>query len=305
MIDEFAIRPTRPATALRIFAAVLVLALGGSLLSSLNADAAKRQRVVSISPFATEVLAKVGVRPVAIGQVLSETDRTPRKFRGVRVLPLSHPNGPNLEELAKIRPTMVISSTRWRRGTSAMKQLGIRVMYADPVKLGQTYGAVRSIGRAVGRSGQANRLVRTMRRQVSAATRGITNHPRVMGILGVGRKPQFFLGNSWGGQMIRLAGGVLLTGGATNPGGFAPISDEVVVAQDPQVIIGVPHGSVTDMGAAFEYILKNPAWQTVRAIQDGMVKGSFDNRLLQAGVDVGKTIRIVRRCLASSSPVCE
>ncbi|MCO5315493.1 MAG: ABC transporter substrate-binding protein [Solirubrobacterales bacterium] len=288
----------------RLLAGITVILLALVAAGSLTAaDAqAKQQRVVSISPFATDVLAEVGVRPIAIGQVLSDKrgmKRVPRQFRNVRVLPLSHPSGPNLETLAKLRPTVVLSSKRWRKGTAAMRDLGIRVVYADPTNLGQAYAQAKTVGRAVKRKRQGAKLSRKMRAQVKSATRGIRKGPRVMGILGVGRNPQTFLANSWGGQMISLAGGRLVTAGVKNSGGFAPISPEVVVAQDPAVIIGVPHGSVTDISGAFDYILENPAWQTVAAIRNGQVKGSYDNRLLQAGTDVGQTIRIINRCLNS------
>lgn len=283
--------------------ACVALFAAGTLAGAGTADAKrpKKQRIVSISPFATDVLAKVGVKPVAIGQVLSDRQgmkRIPAKFRRLRVLPLSHPNGPNLEQLAKIRPTIVFSSSRWAKGTAAMKRLGIRVVYVDPVKIGQTYPNVKKVGRVVKRKKQANRLVKTIRRQVRSATRGIRNRPRVMGILGIGRNPMTFLRNSWGGEIIAAAGGRLVTGGATNPGGFAPVSDEVVVAQNPDAMIAVPHGSVTDIGTAVDYILENPAWKTIHAVETGMVFPSTDNRLLQAGTDIGQTIRIVRRWFA-------
>ncbi len=309
MTDAAALRTSsRRFALLRVVVALLALAVGGAFLAAGTADAkkkrAKKERIVSISPFATDVLAKLGEKPVAIGQVLSDRQgmkRIPKKFRRLRVLNLSHPNGPNLEQLAKLRPTIVFSSTRWRRGTPAMKRLGIRVVYVDPIKLGQTYPSVRKVGRVVKRKQQARWLVRKMRRQVRSATSGITRRPRVMGILGIGRNPMTFLRNSWGGQIIRLAGGRLVTGGASNPGGFAPVSDEVVVAENPDAMIAVPHGTVTDIGAAVDYILENPAWQTVNAVRNGMVFPSTDNRLLQAGTDVGQTIRIVRRWLARVS----
>jgi len=225
--------------------------------------------------------------------------RIPKSFRNIRVLPLSHPSGPNLEKLAKLRPTMVLSSSRWSRGTPAMKRLGIKVVYIDPVNLAQAYRAAIRVGNLVGRSARARGLVRTMKSQVRKATRGITRHPRVMGVLGIGRRPMTFLGNSWGGQIIKLAGARLMTG--TNKkytGGFADISDEAVVAMMPQAIIAVPHGSVTDIGAAVDYIRDNEAWKTVPAVVNNQIYPSTDNRLLQAGTDVGQTIRIVRRWLA-------
>ena len=83
-------------------------------------------------------------------------------------------------------------------------------------------------------------------------------------ILGVGRTPFAFLPNSWGGDMVRNAGGTLLTGGRNDRGGFARISDEVVVAEDPDVIIAVPHAAAKDIPSIARYLRSNPAWSTTR-----------------------------------------
>ncbi len=284
---------------IRLVIVALAVLVGGSLLGTGTADAAKRKkqpRIVAISPFAAATMAKLGgKKPIAIGQTLGGDRRKPKRLNGVTSLNLSHPNGPNLERLAKLRPDIVLSSTRWRKGTAAMRQLGIRVVYADPVNIAQTYKNVKKIGKITGRKKQANRLAKTMRKQIRSATGKFKSRPKVMVILGVGRTPYTFLGSSWGGQITKLAGGRLLTGGATGSGGFARISDEVVVAQNPDVIIGVPHGSTKDIGAMADYILSNEAWQSTNASKNGRIYISADNELLQAGVDAGKVIRSVRK----------
>lgn len=298
MIDAVATR-TLPRHNLLIRLAILALALvvGGSMLGTGVADAKrKQQRIVAVSPFAAATMAKLGgKKPIAIGATLGGDRRKPQSLRNVRVLPLSHPNGPNLEQLAKLRPDIVLSSKRWSKGTAAMKQLGIRVVYADPVNVGQTYPTVKRIGKITGRTKQANRLVKSMRRQIRSATGGFKSRPKVMLILGVGRTPYTFLGSSWGGQIIKLAGGRLLTGGATGKAGFARISDEVVVAQNPDVIIGVPHGSTEDIAAMADYITTNEAWKSTNAFKNGRVAVSTENELLQAGIDAGAVIKSVRK----------
>lgn len=282
----------------RILGVMLLVAavfMAGALQAP-QADAAKKkQKVVAISPFAAATMVKLGVRPAAIGQTLGGDRRRPAALNGVRVLKLSHPNGPNLEELARIRPTIVFTSSRWAKGTSAMKQLGIRVINADPTNIGGVYKSVTKMGNVLGRKKQANNLKKRMRSQISSSTRGFKSRPKVMLILGVGRTPFTFLPNSWGGEIVKKAGGILLTGGASAGGGFARISDEVVVAENPDVMIAVPHGSTTDIGAVADYILQNESWQTTNAFKNGQVFVSADNSLLQAGTDIGAIIRYVRR----------
>ena len=118
-----------------------------------------------------------------------------------------------------------------------------------------------------------------------------------MMILGVGRTPFVFLDNSWGGQIVKLAGGRLLTGGATSSGGFAKIGDDVVVSERPDVIIAVPHSESDNIPDTIRYLKTNPAWASTPAVRNKRVFISTDNSLLQAGTDIGRTIKKVRTFL--------
>ena len=73
----------------------------------------------------------------------------------------------------------------------------------------------------------------------------IKTHPTVLMVLGVGRTPYVFLSNSWGGSIVKAAGGKLLGGELKDSGGFVKVSDEYVVQQDPDVILAVPHGNAS------------------------------------------------------------
>ena len=68
------------------------------------------KRIVALTPFGANTLVKLGVKPVGVGQTLGGADRLSPKLKGVEVLPLSHPNGPNLEQLASLDPDLVLSS---------------------------------------------------------------------------------------------------------------------------------------------------------------------------------------------------
>ncbi len=87
----------------------------------------------------------------------------------------------------------------------------------------------------------------------------------------------------------------LVTGGATGSGGFARISDEVVVAENPDVIVAVPHANTNNIPELVDYMKNNPAWESTSAAQNNRIYISTDNSLLQAGTDIARTIRVVRR----------
>lgn len=260
-----------------------------------QAEAAKPKRIVAISPFAAAAMVQMGVRPIRRGETIGGVRRLDRRLRNVPMLRLSHPNGPNLEVMARLKPDLVLTSSRWAKGSAAMRRLGIRVVNADPNALGQVRPTVTRIGRLLGRQRQANALNRRIQNQIRNSTRGISGaRPKVLVVLGIGNTAMAFLHNSWGGQIIKRAGGNLVTGGATSGGGFARLSDEVVVAQNPDIIVVVPHGTTQDIGRVYEFIKNNEAWKTTDAIQNDRIYVSTDNELLQAGTDIGRTINFAR-----------
>jgi ABC-type Fe3+-hydroxamate transport system substrate-binding protein len=275
--------------------ALLALALPASGPAAAKAPPAQPPRIVALTPFAANTLVRLGVTPVGIGQTLGGTERFSPKLKGVEVLPLSHPNGPNLEQLASLDPDLVLSSRTWAKGNQAMENLGIKVVIREPQSIAGAYADTYKIGMLVDRKAEARAQLKAMRKQVNQARRGIQQRPKVMLILGVGRTPFTMLPNSWGGDLVTKAGGELLTGGVESSSGFERISDEVVVAENPDVIIAVPHANEDDIPSLTEYLRENPAWSSTAAAQNGRVYVSVDNSLLQAGTDIARTIGKVRR----------
>ncbi|MGK2931321.1 MAG: ABC transporter substrate-binding protein [Solirubrobacterales bacterium] len=294
------IRPGLPAAAMTIIISSLVALC-------LAAPAVARTppgKIVALTPFAADAMGQYGASPRAVGEVLNTSDTTaeysPFIQNGIRrgkigQLTLTHPNGPNLEQLARYGPKLVFTSPQWAKGTPAMRSLGMRVKQADPKSIAQVSRGFRTVGKALGtKKKSVNRQINRMKRGVQSARYKGTSRPKVMVILGVGRTPFTLLPNSWGGQITLIAGGNLLTGGATNSSGFARISDEVVIAEDPEVIIAVPHAVKGDIAGLKDYMRTNPAWSQTTAVTTNRLFISDDNALLQAGVNPGKVIRKVR-----------
>lgn len=279
------------------------LAALGALLLLLAAPSAAgaagkggdQQRIVALTPFAANTLAELGVTPVGVGQTLGGRERYSPKLKGVEVLPLSHPNGPNLEQLASLDPDLVLSSRTWAKGNQAIQGLGIKVIVHEPVSIAGALADTYKIGQLVGRKHLARQIVMKRRQQIEAAESGVSSHPKVMLLLGVGRTPFTFLPNSWGGGLLEAAGAELMTGGVHSSTGFERISDEVVIAENPDVIIAVPHANAADIPSLTEYLRNNPAWSSTTAARSGRVYVSVDNSLLQAGTDIAATIRKVRK----------
>jgi iron complex transport system substrate-binding protein len=176
-----------------------------------------------------------------------------------------------------------------------MRDLDIKVVETDPRTVSDTYSLTRTIGKLVGRKQAAAKLEAKLRRQVKGARKGIHTRPKVLLILGVGRTPFVMLPNSWGGDLVRKAGGRLITAGISNDSGFARISDERILTARPQVIIAIPHANSDDIPKVKKFLEDSPAWEGSPAQKNKRIYVPTDNSLLQAGTDVAQIIRKVRR----------
>jgi iron complex transport system substrate-binding protein len=271
--------------------AALAIALSTAVLA---APAQAAQKVAALTPFSASTISRLGVRPVVIGQTLGGTDQYISSLKGVPVLTLTHPLGPNMEQLASYDPDIVLSSKTWARGTPAMRRMGMKVYESDPNSVAAVGRETRAIGGILGRTRAANALATRIENDVAAAKRNIRSRPRVLVILGVGRTPHAMLANSWGGDVVAQAGGTLLTQGLTSPSGTARISDEIVVKRNPDIIIAVPHGSPGNIPRLAAYYRNNPNWRNTKAVKNKRVYVATGNSLLQPYPGVASTIRDVR-----------
>jgi iron complex transport system substrate-binding protein len=272
----------------------LLITTALAVLVAPAAEAAPK-RIAALTPFSANTLAELGVGPVAIGQTLGGNERFHPRLRGVKSLPLSHPLGPNMEQLAALEPTLVFSSPTWAKGADTMRRLDMRVEYADPPRVTDIARFTRRIGKLAGRPKRGVKLAKRHERWIRRVTKDIEHRPRVLMILGVGRTPYAFLPNSWGGDLVTRAGGQLVTGGVEDDGGFARISDEKVIEEDPDVILAVPHAAPEDIDEIEASMKANELWKLTKAGQTGSIFVSTDNSLLQAGTDVAQVIRTVRQ----------
>jgi iron complex transport system substrate-binding protein len=273
-------------------ALVLALAIFAAALST--AEAAPK-RIVALTPFSANTLAGLGVKPVAIGETLGGKERFASNLKGVKTLTLSHPNGPNMEELALLDPQLVLSSPTWAKGAKTMRDLDMKVVDADPANVADAVRQTTTIGRLVGLRESAEKLAQRLKRQVASARKGIRRRPRTLVVLGVGRTPFVRLRNSWGGDLVARAGARLVTAGVTSRSGFARISDEAILRANPDVIVAIPHANSDDIPEITKFLRSNPAWKDSKAVRDDRLFVSTDNSLLQANTDVADVIRKVRR----------
>src|SRR6476469_1522072 len=132
--------------------ALIVAVIALAFLAAAPAAQAAPKRIVALTPFAANTLAGLGVKPVGIGNTLGGDKRFASNLKGAKRLTLSHPNGPNMEELALLNPQLVFTSPTWSKGTQTMRDLDIKVFNADPVNIADAYATTKSIGELRGKA---------------------------------------------------------------------------------------------------------------------------------------------------------
>lgn len=263
----------------------LAAALAATLLLCLTAASAAQasNRIVALTPFTANTLMALGVKPVAIGALPSGESKISKRLKGVKQLMLNHTTGgPNLEELAVLNPQLVLSAPIWNKSAQGMRELGMRVVMSDPQRVADIARQTEFIGQVVGRRKEASRYAAFQRKNIEVAQSKIKSRPRVLVVLGVGRRTLAFLPETWGGDLITSAGGRLVTAGMRGTGGYAPISAETILQKNPDVIIAVPHGNPNDIGKVVSFLKSNPAWKGTKAQRNNRIYVSTDNSLLQA-----------------------
>lgn len=279
------------------FALLAAISLIAALAAAAPINAASsKKRIVALTPFSANTLVGVGVKPVAIGAMAVGHKGISPKLKGIKQLALSHPNGPNMEQIAQIDPDVVLTSEAWKKGSQTMRDLAITVREMDATSADQVPSKLRKLGYAYGTKKATDKLYKQTVKEIKFAKSGkpIKKRPRVLMVLGVGRTPYVFLDNSWGGSVVKAAGGKLLGSELKDSGGFVKVSDEYIVQQDPDVILAVPHGNASDIPSLSKYLQNNPAWATTKAVTSKNVYVTLDDALLQPNIDVGDTIKRVR-----------
>ncbi|MDO8212134.1 ABC transporter substrate-binding protein [Conexibacter sp. CPCC 206217] len=303
-------RRLAPLRALTLVCAALgAAALAAALLAAAPAARADdAERVVAFTPFTANIVAELGVEPVAIGRPPVERYLS-SKLDGVPRIPLSHPNGANLEQLLALRPDLVLSSPTWEAGTPSIQRLGIKVYdQFDPQRIVDVPRSIRYIADVLDKQQEGAEVARRMADEIRSATRGIRARRSVLVVLGLSRYTVALLERTWGADVLMRAGATLATrglkpladqGAAQNA---ANISNEEVLRLDPDIIVVVPHGAAADIETIARYYRGYRPWRMTKAARSGRIYVPTDDQLLQATADPARTIREVRRTILRNWP---
>lgn len=240
----------------------LTLLLATAAFSNISAQAAIKapQRIISLSPSATEILFGIGAGP----QVLAVDDNSD--------YPASAPHSslssysPNVEAIAAMRPDLVVLQTTANNASAVeagLKKLNIKVyLESTPTTIDQAFPEYLALGRLTGHPSRASALVAAMKQQIIAITSRSQKNAKIS-IFHELDPTAFYsaTSNSFIGEVYKDFGYINIADAAdtADSGGYPQLTPEYIVKANPKVIF-------LDDGATISDVASRPGWSKIYAV---------------------------------------
>ncbi len=256
----------------KIFAAIaacaLLAACGGGSAAKPGAAAkpsAAPQRIVSMSPTATEMLFAIG----AGKQVVAVDDQSNYPAKAPKVKLSAYQ--PNAEAIAKYRPDLVVIADDSKGVTAQLKKLGIAVVVEPAAKtLDDSYRQINDLGARTGHRAEAARLVASMRKRIAELTKDLPQRAKPLTfyheldntLYSVTSKT--FIGQLYGlAQLKNVADPADKAGG-----GYPQLSAEYLVKADPDLVFLADTKCCAQTAAT---LAARPGFGKLKAVREGHV----------------------------------
>jgi iron complex transport system substrate-binding protein len=242
-------------------------ATGSASAGSGPAPAPAAQRVVSLSPSATEVVAALGATAMLVG--VDDYSAFPAE---VGKLPkVGSYLTPNLEIIVALRPTLVIVDDVHGQTAGALGDAGIATAACAIHALPDVKAALRTVGARIGKSDDAERVVAAIDAALDrAASERPAKRPRVLAVIdreanGLGNLVTAGPG-SWVDELLAVVGGDNVLSAAGNR--YPKVSAEEVLRTRPDVILDLSYAARQGTAAWDHLDVPAVAAHRVRALDD-------------------------------------
>ena len=252
------------------------------------------QRIVSISPTATEMLFAIGAgdRVVAVDQFSYYPDEAP----------VTNIDGwnPNIEAIASYEPDLVTMQSSGEVSAS-LETLGIEVFAHDaPFVFDDVYAQIEQLGIVTGQTDEAGQLVADMRAEI---TELIAAAPDAAGLTYYHELDDTLYsvtGSTFIGQVYSLFGLVNVADPVDEDGGawgYPQLSDEYLVDADPDVIF---LADTRCCGQDAQTVAERPGWDQMTAVQTGRIVELNDDIASRWGPRLVEFIEAISDVLVST-----
>lgn len=263
-----------------IVCAMLVLSLVFA-----SAASAARPKIVAIDTYTAETAVALGAKPKAV----IKFKQIPPLLKNTPTIDVAH-DAMDLERLVALKPDWVATSPDWDQFTSQIKQLGFPVKSYNPQTYRQLITVTRRYAKDLGLTASGEKLTDKWKRGVGNYAKKQKARKKTRKAIIMFGAPTgallAFLPSSYAGTLAKQVGGELIGQGLTpspSAQGFASISKELVIAQNPDVIVLAPHGTDAQKQKTIDSLKNDPAWASTSAVKNGRLFIDGSDRLYTPG----------------------
>ena len=240
------------------------------------------QHIVSLGPTDSEILAALGAgsRVVAVDYYTNY----PADFAAKQKITDSSGTA-NVEAIVALNPDLVLSYGGETSATDK-KLLAAHIPVVDLPQMDLTGSLMemRVVGQLIHAQSQADTLVSNLQKRIDAVKKKMAAAQPVTVYMetdySTPGKPFVFGGGSFGDELIHDAGGTNIFGSNTSNGNYPQVSDESVIAANPQVIILAED---PNYGGQPQLVYQRHGWSTIPAVQNKRIYAITPDLVQRAG----------------------
>lgn len=261
------------------------------------------QRIVSLSPSNTEILAALGLldRIVGVTDVCDYPPEVKNKTRTGGYSSIS------IEKVAAAKPDLVVASDLTPKETvSRLQETGLTVIVIAPKDVDHVIRDIRLVGDITGTGDRAGEVAANLTQRIASVSAAPdTHHPTVAHV--VWNKPLYVSGNrTMQNDIITRAGG---TNVFTGRSGWGTVSLEEFLQTNPDIIIVSGGGGMdsSEKDVIFEDFMTSPQYASLSAVKnhhvyavDADIISRPGPRLADAAEEVARIMRTVEEERAAS-----
>jgi len=245
------------------------------------------QRIVSLSPTATEDLFAIG----AGGQVVAVDDQSNYPPNAPRTKLSGYT--PNAEAIAGYKPDLVVVSANPSGLVDALGKLHIRTLLEPPAQnLNGAYAQIERLGAVTGHAARAHSLVARLRHSVAGVIASVPARAKGLSFYEE-LSPDYYSATSktFTGQVLTLLGLEDVADAADKTGsGYPKLSAEYIVAANPDLIV---LADTKCCGQTAAKVKSRPGWSSIAAVTHGGVVGVSDDVASRWGPRIVQFMRAV------------
>jgi iron complex transport system substrate-binding protein len=242
------------------------------------------KRIVALVPFAADMLLDLGIRPALVPEIRGGG---PDTWADIPTVSVDHSAGPSIEQIVAAAPDLVIATSAFAQFLPTIESaVRAPIIVLDVNRLDDVSRHLRTLGAITGKAEKAEDLAGRIDRAASELPikPESASPTKVLAIFGTPHAFYGFLPDTYMGDLVRRAGGQLVTEGLVSHKifkGLTPLSMEAIVAQKPEVVLVVFHGSPETARAM---LARDEAWNRLPAVKSGRIHiFNEDNYVMHPG----------------------